>query len=244
MAGRKKVFDWSILDRQSLADYFWSIYPEITNQEISIAKFHKILSTHIKKQLPIKVPKKRDHKVEFGWVYIGGSYYSADDKYKKSCIELILVYNPFEESFTMPARRYRRMCYSLADTLLHEIIHMRQYRRRNFKDLPEYASTAEKTEQRQEQIYLGCSDEVDAYSFNIACELYSKFNGDEDLIINYLNENQKSKHRRHNSWRMYLKAFNHDHEHPIIKRVKQKVVRYLPYAEIGKPYRNKDWISR
>jgi hypothetical protein len=43
---------------------------------------------------------------------------------------------------------------------------------------------------------------------------------------------------------MYLKAFNHDHNHVIIKRVKKKVIRYIPYAKLGKPYRKKDWIDR
>jgi hypothetical protein len=45
---------------------------------------------------------------------------------------------------------------------------MRQFRRRNFKQLPDYASNAEKSEIREEQEYLGCKDEIDAYSFNIA----------------------------------------------------------------------------
>ena len=126
---------------------------------------------------------------------------------------------------------------------MHELIHMRQYRRRKFKQLPTYNSTAEKTEQREEQTYLGCSDEIDAYGFNIACELLWKFKNDKDKVIAYLNEDQKGKRRKHDSWRMYLKAFNHDHEHPIIKRVKRKVVRYLPNALYGKPYRNRDWIS-
>ena len=135
------------------------------------------------------------------------------------------------------------MCTTIADTLLHEIIHMRQFRRRNFKQLPDYASNAEKSELREEQEYLGCSDEIDAYGFNIACELMNKFGKNNIQVVNYLNENQKSKKRRPNSWRMYLKAFEHDHNHPIIQRVKKKVVRYLPAAEVGKPYRNKDWIN-
>jgi hypothetical protein len=71
-----------------------------------------------------------------------------------------------------------------------------------------------------------------------------KFKGDEQQVIKYLSEDQKGLRRRHNSWRMYLKAFNHEHDHPIIKRVKKKVMRYVPYAELGKPYRGKDWISR
>jgi hypothetical protein len=135
------------------------------------------------------------------------------------------------------------MCTTIADTILHEIIHMRQFRRRNFKELPDYASNAEKSKIREEQEYLGCSDEIDAYGFNIACELIDKFGKNKRQIVNYLNENQKGKKRRHNSWRMYLKAFEHDHNHPILQRVKKKVVRYLPAAEAGKPYRNKDWIN-
>lgn len=244
MATKRISFDWSQLDREGLAQYFWQIYPELTRDKIKVEQFHSKLARHIKKFVPVRVLKKVDFEVTPSWVWIGGTYFSDHDKSRKKCIDIELVYHPADEVFTMPARRFHRMCYGIADTLLHEIIHMRQYRRRNFKELPDYASTAEKTKKRLEQSYLGCSDEIDAYGFNIACELYSKFNGNYDQIIDYLNENQKGKFRRHNSWRMYLKAFDHDHRHPIIKRVKTKVMRYLPHAEVGKPYRNKDWINR
>jgi hypothetical protein len=244
MGARRSKFDWSILDREGLANFFWQIYPELCGQEILISKFHSKLVAHIKKQLPIKIRKNSDPKVEFDWTYVGGTYYSDLDREKERCIELVLVYNPFQNKINMTARRYRRMCYTMADTILHEIMHMRQYRRRNFKELPDYASTAEKDEQRQEQEYLGNSDEIDAYSFNIACELLGKFNNNFNKVVEYLNENQKGLRRRHNGWRMYLKAFNHDHDHPIIKRTKSKIIKYLPHAESGKPYKNKEWINR
>jgi hypothetical protein len=182
--------------------------------------------------------------VEPNTVWIGGTYYSDWDEEKQKCIEIVLVYPLFDDHICMTHKRFRGMCYTIADTMLHEIIHMRQYRRRNFKIIPDYASTAERDELRAEQSYLGCRDEIDAYGFNIACELYDKFKGDVSKIIDYLNENQKGKRRRHNSWRMYLKAFQHDHDHPIIHRLKKKIVRYLPQAQVGKPYRNKDWIAR
>lgn len=243
MPARRSKFDWSILDREGLAEYFWQIYPEICNKEMFIGKFHNIISSHVKRCLPIKVTKTRDDKVEFDWTYVGGTYYSDLDKQKEKCIELVMVYSTFQNKINMPSKRYHRICYGMADTILHEIMHMRQYRRRKFKDLPDYASTAEKREQRQEQEYLGNSDEIDAYSFNIACELMSKFYHDRNRVSKYLNENQKGLRRRHNGWRMYLKAFDHNHEHPIIKRLKKKVIRYLPHAEAGKPYKNKDWIN-
>jgi hypothetical protein len=244
MAAHGSKYDWSLLDRKGLAEFLWSIYPEVCGEDIAISQFHAVLCKHIKKYLPIKITKSRDQKVEFDWVYVGGTYYSDMDREKQQCIELVLVYNTFQDTLNMSSKRYHRMCYTIADTILHEIMHMRQYRRRKFKILPDYASTAEKTEQRAEQEYLGCSDEVDAYSFNIACELMDKFKQDSNKIVNYLNEDQQRLRRRSNGWRMYLKAFDHDHDHPIIKRVKKKVIKYLPHALIGKPYRNKDWINR
>jgi hypothetical protein len=70
------------------------------------------------------------------------------------------------------------------------------------------------------------------------------FNNDIPQVIEYLNLDQKGSRKIFNTWRMYLRAFDYDHDHPIIKRVKKKVIRYLPLAEIGKPYRNQDWISQ
>ncbi len=244
MGATRSKFDWSILDRAGLIEYFWSLYPEVCDQKISIHSLHTKISKHIKKQIPVRVNKKRDSKVDPGWVWVGGTYYSDKDQEKKQCIELDLVYELFDEKTILTKRRYQRVCYTLADTLLHEIMHMRQYRRRKFKNLPDYASTAARAEKRQEQEYLGNSDEIDAYSFNIACELLDKFDYKTKKVIDYLNENQKGTNRRHNCWRMYLKAFDHDHNHPIIQRVKKKVIRYIPHAMNGKPYRNKDWINR
>lgn len=243
MAVQKCNFDWSSINRYELTNYFWSLHPEIVDKEISIEKFHKILSKHTKKYMPIKLKKWVNDKVELNCVWIGGTYYSDLDKLKKRSIELVVVYTKKSDVIKINRKNYYRSCHSLANTMMHEIIHMRQYRRRKFKVLPAYYSTAEKIEQQEEQSYLGCSDEIDAYGYNIACELLWKFNNNSDKVIEYLNEDQQGKRRNHNSWRMYLKAFNHDHEHPVIKRVKRKVVKYLPNAIYGKPYRNKDWIS-
>jgi hypothetical protein len=120
---------------------------------------------------------------------------------------------------------------------------MRQFRRRDFKQLPDYASTAEKREKRDEQKYLGNSDEIDAYAFNAACELVSKFPDDHNSIVKYLNIKQSRTRGKINTWQMYLKAFEFDHDHCIIQRFKKKIIRYLPYADLGKPYRDRYWIN-
>lgn len=233
-----------MLDKSSLVEYLLELAPTVVKTNLTITKFHSIVAKHLKKTIPLRTRKTKDKEVEPGQVWVGGTYYSDWDQEKQKCIEIVLAYNSTNSKLCLTSMQFRRICNGIADTLLHEIIHMRQYRRRKFKALPDYASNADKQELRREQSYLGCSDEIDAYSFNIACELYSKFDGNYNKIIDYLNEDQRGKKRRHNSWRMYLKAFGHNHNHPIVRRVKKKVVRYLPFAEIGKPYRNKDWINR
>ena len=243
MANSIKNFDWSVLNRNSIILLISTLAPEIVKQPLTVEQFHKKITTLLKKHLPVRVRKTFSPKVDLGFVYVGGCYHSGYDEDYKKCIEILFQYRADEKIITLTSKRFASMCTTIADTLLHEIIHMRQFRRRNFKQLPDYASNAEKTKLRQEQEYLGCTDEIDAYGFNIACELMDKFNKNKKNIISYLNENQKGKYRRHNSWRMYLKAFEHNHNHTILQRVKKKVVRYLPAAEAGKPYRNKDWIN-
>jgi hypothetical protein len=245
MQAKKNCFDWSALDRNGLTNDFMEIKPLVIQKNIKASALHALISKHIKSKYPIRVRKIYNQKiVEPGTMYLLGLYYSDLDKGKKKCIEIQFAYNNPKDSIFLDTSRLKKTGMCFADTVLHEVIHMRQFRRRKFKYLPEYASNAEKTEQRQEQNYLGSSDEIDAYGFNIACELNEKFRSDIKKIVKYLDENQKNKKRNHSCWRMYLHAFDHDHSHAIIKRLKKKIIRYLPHAIDGKPYRNKDWINR
>jgi len=242
MTRKKLRYDWSQLNRDLIAVDIWNLKSELTRTKITPFQFHTKLTKFIRQRYPLKFRKTYNSKILPNTVYVGGIYHSYYDQSRQKCIELIFEYPNQKKLFISP-QKFSSFCYNIADTILHEIIHMRQFRRRNFKVLPDYASNAEKTEVRQEQAYLGSSDEIDAYSFNIACELIDKFGNNQKKIIKYLNEDQKYKQRKNNSWRMYLKAFQHNHDHVIIKRVKKKVIRYLPQAENGRPYKNKDWIN-
>lgn len=241
MRKKKISFDYSSLNRDIIALTLYELKPQITKIPLTPYQIHLLLTRHLKKHFPLRFKKNYNDRALPNTVYVGGLYNSWFDQERKKCIELIFEY-PKQKKLIITPQKFSSLCYNVADTILHEIIHMRQFRRRDFKILPDYASNAEKRELRQEQAYLGASDEIDAYSFNIACELLDKFGHHHKKILRYLNENQKNKRRRPNTWRMYLKAFQHDHNHIIIKRVKKKVIRYLPQAENGRPYRNKDWI--
>jgi len=235
-------FDWSSLDREKIAQHVYSIYPAIKGEKLSAEQFHCIIRQHLKSLAPFKIKKVYNQQVDPGNVYVGGTYYCYLDQDYDRCLELSFNYFDYGNAIKIQKHDFKKLCFLIADVVLHEIIHMRQYRRRNFKSLPDYPSRAEKSDIRKEQSYLGCSDEIDAYAFNIACELNYKFKSNQLKIIQYLNKPLKN-HKFKNTWRIYLKAFEYDHNHPIIKKMKKKVVRYLPAAKIGKPYRNSDWIN-
>jgi hypothetical protein len=234
-------FDWSAMDRHSIAGLVGILAPKIVNQRITVDQFHSLIYRHLKKYIPLRITKTKYKKAEPNTVMVGGCYYSDWDQLNKTCIEVSMLYNPKDEQLKLNNRKFARICIVIADTILHEIIHMRQFRRREFKDLPDYPSTARRASKREEQRYLGNSDEIDAYGFNIACELMDQYENIDD-IIKHLSIDQKNKKVKYDGWLMYLKAFDHDHNHPVIKKVKKKILQYLPNAEIGKPYRNKDWI--
>lgn len=232
---------WHSLNRNIIIEHIWSKAYMLTGPSIPVDQFHTTLTRHIKKLVPVRFRKNRDIKVSRCNIWVGGQYHSKWDQENKKYIELQFVY-PTTKCMNISEKQFKGICDTIADTLLHEIIHVRQFRRRNFKELPDFVSTVNSETLRLTQNYLGCPDEIDAYSFNIACELFEKFNGNEHQIINYLSENQKGKRQRHSNWVMYLTAFRHNHSHPILQRVKKKVIKYLPQAQIGKPYSNSNWL--
>lgn len=240
----KVCFDWSVLDRNSLSDFLWMISKQVCNKPLTATQLHKIISQHLKKYIPVKVLKKINYSVPVNTLHIGGAYYIDNDKNHDKPIEVTFFYNSNNKKIKISNSMFRIACICFADILLHEIIHMRQYRRRQFKPLPGYKSAATNTVIRKKQSYLGHTDEIDAYSFNIACDLHDMFYGNRNKIINYLTNQGKQTCNQHiHYWELYLSVFEHDYTHPILNRVRKKIIRYIPYARIGKPYLTKKWIN-
>jgi hypothetical protein len=94
----------------------------------------------------------RSAEQEDGIIYIGGCYYGDDDQEnQKRFIEIVFSYFIWDYSLKITEYRFKRMCEVFADTILHEVIHMRQYRTRNWKAIPGYESTAHSGQQRKNQ---------------------------------------------------------------------------------------------
>lgn len=238
----RKPFNWSLLDRENLYTVLYELKPYIVGKSLTIKDLQRLLSEHIKWYLPIRVTLKRDPTHDKGIVYIGGAYYAQYDVDKCKQVEISFSYATTSKRIKLSDTRWGRMCTLFADTILHEVIHMRQYRTRKFKDIPGYLSTAYYARDRKEQEYYGHPDEMGAFAFNVACELYDKFGDDFDAVKHYLDSNL-SKRAKKTCWHKYMKTFDWNHNHPVIRAMKKKIIRNLPYAQLGKPFKTPDHLT-
>ena len=215
----------------------YSAGTNIVGQKMPVKLLHKQLSAHIKSCLPVTIKKWHyDCKQDRGFPYMGGSYDSVHDKQgRKKFIEIVLSYHPHDYEVCITNYRWRRLCSLFADTILHEIIHMRQYRSRNFKDIPGYESTAHYHKQRQDQEYYGHRDEMGAFSFNIACEMIDRFGYDPAAIRDYMDT--LTGRTKRGTFTKFLATFDWDHDHIKVRQLKKKVLKQLEYAEIGRPFK-------
>lgn len=239
------TFDWSVLDRNLIAGMVKFANDSVVRKSLTPVAF----ATKIRKifrffGVPVNVRSSYKSVTDKNSVWVGGFYDSVSDKQHKTAITIALQFNS-NSTLTVTQKHFQRLCFSIADTVLHEVIHMRQYRRRGFKDIPGYEGTANLARKRIEQTYLGHNDEIDAYSFNIACQMLERFKGDKLKIINYLNKDLQDKRLKKDGYRMYLEVFDHNHGHRVIRKLKKKVINYLPNAvEVAKPYKTSDWLKK
>ena len=155
----RQAFNWSLLDRATLYSMLYSLKPEIVDKRLPIGDIIRQISKHIKTHLPVKVVSNRHKPVKPGEVWIGGAYHSyLDSAGKKRFIEVGFSFPTDTQTMKTSLYRWERICTLFADTILHEIIHVRQYRARNFKDIPGFESTAYYAKDRAWQEYYGHRD--------------------------------------------------------------------------------------
>jgi len=239
----RKAFNWSLLDRETLYSMLYQLKAELVDRRLPIDEITSLISQHVKRHLPIKLKSSRYKPVKKGEIWVGGAYYSDLDKAgRKRFIEVEMVYPPNISTMKMSIYRWERVCQLFADTILHEIIHTRQYRARNFKSIPGYQSTAYYARTRKEQEYYGDRDEMGAHSFNLAQDMIDKFGFDPKAIREYL-DSKVPKRVRPNGWGRFMKAFEYDHNHPKVRQMKRKILNQLEYAYEGKPFKTTNHLT-
>ena len=210
-------FDWYAISRQEIINYMQLITHKIVDCDISQDVVYKLICNHLKCEYPIAFKKYRS--LLPNPIHVSGKYYPSQDRLNQRPIQIGLHFNKLVTNIQVDHPTFIQISKLIADTVLHEILHLYQYRTRKFKSLANRKKYVSGKLYGHRQHYYGQLDEIDAYSFNIACEML-----DDSILAENCN-----------SYQLYLTNFNQDLQHPALVLLNTKIKSYLPHALIGKP---------
>jgi hypothetical protein len=146
--------------------------------------------------------------------FIKGEYRPYDDSQDDVCIYITLVFNPRCRKITFTDYNWESISFYLADTVTHEYLHQYYCRQRGYKHGRGYRSISNNSYLETMKDYLGCEDEILAYSFNVASEM-----------IVYNRELEKTK-----IYRWYKKHFKQDSK--VLLQLKKQTRKYIKQLEL------------
>jgi hypothetical protein len=165
-------------------------------------------------------------------IYISALFDPDLDEEDKPSIEIVLIFNSSDKKVTMSSSAVDHTVDSIVKAVAHEEIHRAQYRKRDYVDNRRY--TKGKT---QDQKYYGNTDEIEAFSHNIATELlqYTKYDYKKarSLLRNYkktssvkLSNGNLMSPDFHN----YVNSFGVND--PVVKRLVKRIAHFIDMLEI------------
>lgn len=164
----------------------------------------------------ITVTTTKSVDVDLDQVVIGGQYDPYEDQANFSSITIFITYNPEQKEFSLKDIGWKQVCVNLIECLGHELIHQQQYRNREF-DIANtlFVSSCTDDKRRDEQEYLGNPDEIEAYGYSVASELFLKYK---------LAEITKNHVKKSQMFKVYASTFGIDH--PVVQELTEHIVRY------------------
>lgn len=180
-------------DRNTLVNILNKIDNKVIDKKISISKFVLTLSKSLKRY-KIVITKKSSKFVEDGKSNLTGFFDDIDEK-----IDLLIMYNPKDKSFTWDKEYWSYFKGLLVDVIIHEFTHADQsdkrygepqrdviakeyksakpYNKRDFESKVEYGNNIR---------YYANPDELEAFSMNAASELM-RYYLNKDEVFKALN---------------------------------------------------------
>lgn len=165
----------------------------------------------------VRIVTTRHQDVHLNQVVIGGSYDYTEDKHNFSSITIFVTYSLTQDVIKLADLNWKHTCVMLIECLGHELVHQRQYRERDF-----LTRKIVKSAQTEDQEYLGNQDEVEAYGYSIAIELFLL--GEKRLMKSQM-------------FKIYL--MNFESHHPVI----QQLISYISYYSVDILHALKDGDS-
>lgn len=195
------------------------------NRKLTAPELTKIFRRFVKND-DIKVSTCRSDKVDKNQVVIGGLYDPHEDEANFNSIFIYVNYNPKQSTIYIKNLEWRNICVDLLECLGHELIHQEQFRSREFDIGPHlFVSKKEDRDLREEQEYLGNTDEIEAYGYSIAVEVFLKDNP-KTISGKYVIKTAM--------YKCYCKTFGANH--PIVRQLLENVIKYYTKLQKGGLY--------
>jgi hypothetical protein len=158
---------------------------------------------------------------------LNATYDPWDDEDEMDPYRIELLFNPKNKTgIKFSQDTLDEIKHRLIDALEHEMIHSFQYRNRDFKTQRDFRS------KNREQSYLGNQDEIEAFAKNISSELLR--HADKDKAIDMLRSLSNTTELRDKLGNLlspnlvgYLRAWDFNTRHPVIKKLLKKVYNYI-----------------
>lgn len=158
-------------------------------------------------------------------IELNGYYDGGLDEAGDIPIEIYLVTNPMQDVMLIDEAGFDLISRKIADTLSHEVIHMQQYRARDFLEVETIEYNEFDDEEEENRWYLSSPDEINAYAYNIANELLDR-NSYPQVIEKLTKVKDIAIEDSVNLW-AYVQAFSKDVNHPVLRKLIKKVYKSL-----------------
>jgi len=174
-----------------------------------------------------KVSVGYTNNVDVNDMNLNATYDSWDDEEELDPYRIELLFNPKnKDSIKFSKDTLEEIKFRIIDSLEHEMIHSTQYRSRDFKTQKGYRS------KNREQEYLGNQDEIEAFAKNISSELLR--HADKEQAIDMIRKATSTTELRDKVGNLlspnlvgYLRAWDFNTRHPVIKKLLKKVYNYI-----------------
>ena len=211
--------------RKQILEILDEIKPMVVDNFFSVDEFVQELGYFIGKRFNVDVRHAEATQVDQNDVDFTGFYDGGLDESGDIPIEIFIITNPLQDVLIIDDEGFDSIARRLADTLSHEVIHMHQFRARDFLEVETVGFVDVDSEEEENRYYLSSPDEINAYAYNIANELLDRHS--YTLVLEKLNKvSQIQIEDSVNLW-AYVQAFSKDVNHSVIKRLIKKVYKSL-----------------
>lgn len=221
--------------RKQVLEIMEELRPDIVNQFLTTEELVFNYGRFVGTRFNVDVKHAETAQVEPNDIELNGYYDGGLDEFGDIPIELYLITNPMVEISLIDDNQFDLISRKIADTLSHEVIHMKQYRARDFLevDTVDYYEIPEddfEEDEEDSRSYLSHPDEINAYAYNIANELLDK--NDYSQVIEKLNKVSDIQIEDSVNLWAYIRAFDKNTSHPVIRKLIKQV--YKSVVDLSK----------